>query len=50
MQCQYSKKLTAYVIFAAQQTAAEEVPWVAETHWIIENGFEAAKCEGGLGC
>jgi SRSO17 transposase len=40
--------LTAYVVFAPQDTPLEEVVRVAGTRWTIESGFEAAKSEVGL--
>jgi SRSO17 transposase len=40
--------LTAYVVFAPQQTALEDVVWAAGTRWTIESCFEAAKSEVGL--
>ena len=42
------KELTAYVVFAPQATALEEVVRVAGSRWTIESGFEAAKGEVGL--
>jgi SRSO17 transposase len=41
-------ELTAYVIFARQDTPLEEVVRVAGTRWAIESSFEAAKGEVGL--
>jgi SRSO17 transposase len=40
--------MTAYVVFAPQATALEEVVRVAGSRWTIESGFEAAKGEVGL--
>jgi SRSO17 transposase len=40
--------LTAYVVFAPQATALEEVVRVAGSRWTIESSFEAAKGEVGL--
>ena len=40
--------LTAYVVFAPQDTPLEEVVRVAGTRWTIESCFEAAKSEVGL--
>lgn len=40
--------LTAYVVFARQETTLDEVVPVAGTRWTIESGFEAAKSEVGL--
>jgi SRSO17 transposase len=42
------KEMTAYVVFAPQATALEEVVRVAGSRWTIESGFEAAKGEVGL--
>jgi SRSO17 transposase len=42
------KDMTAYVVFAPQATALEEVVRVAGSRWTIESGFEAAKGEVGL--
>ena len=41
-------ELTAYVVFARQETTLEEVVRVAGMRWTIENGFDAVKSEGGL--
>ena len=41
-------ELRAYVVFAPQGTALEEVVRVAGTRWVIEQLFEAAKGEVGL--
>jgi SRSO17 transposase len=41
-------ELTAYVVFAPQETSLDEVVQVAGTRWTIESGFEAAKGEVGL--
>jgi SRSO17 transposase len=41
-------ELTAYVVFAPQDTPLEEVVRVAGTRWTIESCFEAAKSEVGL--
>ncbi len=41
-------EVTAYVVFARQNTPLEEVVRVAGTRWTIESGFEAAKGEVGL--
>jgi SRSO17 transposase len=41
-------ELTAYVVFAPQETSLDEVVQVAGTRWTIERGFEAAKGEVGL--
>ncbi len=40
--------LTAYVVFAPQETTPEEAVRVAGTRWVIEQLFEAAKGEVGL--
>jgi SRSO17 transposase len=40
--------LTAYVVFAPQETTLEAVVRVAGTRWTIESSFEAAKGEVGL--
>jgi SRSO17 transposase len=40
--------LTAYVVFAPQETTLEAVVPVAGMRWTIESGFEAAKGEVGL--
>jgi len=40
--------LTAYVVFAPQETPLEAVVQVAGTRWTIESGSEAAKNEVGL--
>jgi SRSO17 transposase len=40
--------LTAYVVFAPQDTPLEEGVRVAGTRWTMESGFEAAKREVGL--
>ena len=40
--------LTAYVVFAPQETTLAAVVRVAGTRWTIESGFEAAKGEVGL--
>jgi SRSO17 transposase len=42
------KELTAYIVFARQETTLAEVVRVAATRWTIESGFEAAKGEVGL--
>jgi hypothetical protein len=41
-------ELTAYVVFAPQATALEEVVGVAGSRWTVESSFEAAKGEVGL--
>lgn len=41
-------ELTAYVVFARQETMLAEVVRVAGTRWTIESCFEAAKGEVGL--
>jgi SRSO17 transposase len=41
-------ELTAYVVFAPQDTTLAEVVQVAGTRWTIESSFEAAKGEVGL--
>jgi SRSO17 transposase len=41
-------ELTAYVIFAPQDTPLEEVVHVAGSRWTVESSFEAAKGEVGL--
>ena len=41
-------KLTAYLVFAPQDTTLAETVQVAGTRWTIESGFEAAKGEVGL--
>jgi SRSO17 transposase len=41
-------ELTAYVVFARDETTLAEVVRVAGTRWTIESGFEAAKSEVGL--
>jgi SRSO17 transposase len=41
-------ELTAYVVFAKEDTPLDEVVRVAGTRWTIESGFEAAKSEVGL--
>ena len=41
-------ELTAYVIFAPQDTPLEEVVRVAGIRWTVESSFEAAKGEVGL--
>jgi SRSO17 transposase len=41
-------ELTAYVVFAPQNTPLEEAVRVAGTRWTIESCFEAAKSEVGL--
>jgi SRSO17 transposase len=41
-------ELTAYVVFARQETTLTEVVRVAGTRWTIESGFEAATSEVGL--
>jgi SRSO17 transposase len=41
-------ELTAYVVFAREDTPLDEVVRVAGTRWTIESGFEAAKSEVGL--
>ena len=40
--------LTAFVVFAPQDTTLVEVVQVAGTRWTIESSFEAAKGEVGL--
>jgi SRSO17 transposase len=42
------KELTAYIVFARQETTLAEVVRVAGTRWTIESSFEAAKGEVGL--
>lgn len=42
------QEMTAYMVFAPQVTALEEVVRVAGSRWTIESGFEAAKGEVGL--
>ena len=42
------KELTAYIVFARQETTLAEGVRVAGTRWTIESGFEAAKGEVGL--
>jgi SRSO17 transposase len=42
------KDVTAYVVFAPQATALEEVVRVAGSRWTIESSVEAAKGEVGL--
>jgi SRSO17 transposase len=42
-------ELTAYVVFARDDTTLEEAVRVAGTRWTIESDFEAAKSEVGLG-
>jgi SRSO17 transposase len=42
-------ELTAYIVFARQETTLAEVVRVAGTRWTIESSFEAAKGEVGLG-
>jgi SRSO17 transposase len=42
------QEVTAYVVFAPQATALEEVVRVAGSRWTIESAFEAAKGEVGL--
>jgi SRSO17 transposase len=41
-------ELTAYLVFAPQDTTLAEVVQVAGTRWTIESSFEAAKGEVGL--
>lgn len=41
-------ELTAYMVFAPQDTTLAEVVQVAGTRWTIESSFEAAKGEVGL--
>ncbi len=41
-------ELTAYVVFARDDTMLDEVVRVAGSRWTIESGFEAAKSEVGL--
>jgi SRSO17 transposase len=41
-------KLTAYLVFAPQDTTLAETVQVAGTRWTIESGFEATKGEVGL--
>jgi len=41
-------ELTAYVVFARQETTLAEVVGVAGARWTIESGLEAAKGEVGL--
>ena len=41
-------ELTAYVVFAREDTPLDDVVRVAGTRWTIESGFEAAKSEVGL--
>jgi SRSO17 transposase len=41
-------KLTAYLVFAPQDTTLAEMVQVAGTRWTIESSFEAAKGEVGL--
>jgi SRSO17 transposase len=40
--------LTAYVVYAPQDTSLEEAVRVAGTRWVVESCFEAAKSEVGL--
>jgi SRSO17 transposase len=42
------KDLTAYVVYAPQDTTLEDVVGVAGARWAIESSFEAAKGEVGL--
>jgi SRSO17 transposase len=41
-------ELTAFVVFARQETTLAQAVRVAGTRWTIESGFEAAKSEVGL--
>ena len=41
-------ELTAFVVFAPQDTTLAEVVQTAGTRWTIESSFEAAKGEVGL--
>jgi hypothetical protein len=43
-----STGLTAYIVFARQETTWAEVVRVAGPRWTIESGLEAAKSEVGL--
>ena len=50
MRCRVSNptELTAFVVFAPQETTLADVVRVAGTRWTIASGFEAGKGEVGL--